>query len=464
MSQSATRCTGALTGAILFVLILAACTTLPPVIDPFPTPVATLPGARTFTMFVGPQLVNCAGVGPQQCLQVRAHPEDAYQLFYNHIVGFTYEPGFTHEIKVSVGPVPNPPAGAPAYSYILVDVVSKIPYMPPATPMASLTAAAALAQAATRTAASTATASAAVASAATAKAVVPKAALPTPTGTAVVRPTATATKATPPTAARNVSAATRTAIATRTAVARITAAAALAVLPLEAPSWQLISYTGTAGRGVNTLPGTRVTAEFKAGKLGGNAGCNSYFGTYQATGATLSVKIGGSTMMACSGLIESQEQIYLTNLARAATYTIANGQLQVADAGGQTLLTYAARPPVALAGTNWQVNYYNNGRGAVVSALIGSQMNLTVSAGGHLSGNGGCNDYDAGYKVQGAKLTIGPIAATHMRCARPPGVMEEESAYLAALSRVATYQIQADRLLLGDAQGMTQVDAVAVPN
>ena len=57
---------------------------------------------------------------------------------------------------------------------------------------------------------------------------------------------------------------------------------------------------------------------------------------------------------------------------------------------------------------------------------------------GSVSGNGGCNQYSFGYKVDGNKLTVRPQgASTAMMCAEPPGVMDQEQAYLAALSKAA---------------------------
>lgn len=79
------------------------------------------------TLFIGPELVDCEGAGPQKCMQVKESPEDEYGLFYSQIEGFKYEEGYEYEIVVEVTKVENPPADASSLKYTLIDVVSKTP-------------------------------------------------------------------------------------------------------------------------------------------------------------------------------------------------------------------------------------------------------------------------------------------------------------------------------------------------
>lgn len=87
----------------------------------------TAPEAEIVTLYVGPEKVDCVGVAPQQCLQVRYSSEDEYELFYSNINGFSYEPGYDYELIVQKTPVENPPADASAIEWTLVDVVSQTP-------------------------------------------------------------------------------------------------------------------------------------------------------------------------------------------------------------------------------------------------------------------------------------------------------------------------------------------------
>jgi heat shock protein HslJ len=79
------------------------------------------------TLIVGPELVECTGVAPMMCMQVKENPEDDWQLFYDQIEGFTHEPGFDTVLRVSVSPVPNAPADASSLAYSLIEVVSQTP-------------------------------------------------------------------------------------------------------------------------------------------------------------------------------------------------------------------------------------------------------------------------------------------------------------------------------------------------
>ena len=88
-----------------------------------------------------------------------------------------------------------------------------------------------------------------------------------------------------------------------------------------------------------------------------------------------------------------------------------------------------------------------------MGVLDGSDVTAIFGADGKLAGSGGCNNYTADYQVDGSSLHIGAAASTRKLCAEPQGVMEQEAAYLKALERAATYQIQGDKLEIRDANG-----------
>jgi len=96
--------------------------------------------------------------------------------------------------------------------------------------------------------------------------------------------------------------------------------------PLDGTSWVLAAYRKTA-----PIPGTEITAAFRGGQVTGNAGCNSYFGSYEAQGGEISVGAVGSTEMACmdpEGVME-QELEYLKHLSDAQTYQIEGDRLTI---------------------------------------------------------------------------------------------------------------------------------------
>ena len=86
-----------------------------------------LGGQDVRTMYVGPQLVDCVGSGPQKCMLVKARPDAEWGLFYDGIEGFTFEPGYTYVLRVAVRRIENPPADGSSRAYRLVELVEKKP-------------------------------------------------------------------------------------------------------------------------------------------------------------------------------------------------------------------------------------------------------------------------------------------------------------------------------------------------
>lgn len=94
-------------------------TSLPPAdAKPNPPPAGQL-------MFVHESLVDCEGVAPMKCMQVRSNESEDWTWFYDSIEGFTHEPGYRYELRVEVTEVENPPADGSSKRYRLIEVVSK---------------------------------------------------------------------------------------------------------------------------------------------------------------------------------------------------------------------------------------------------------------------------------------------------------------------------------------------------
>lgn len=77
------------------------------------------------TLFVGPDLVDCVGVGPQTCMQVRESEDDDWTLFYDQIFGFEHEPGIFYELRVTETEIENPPADGSSIEVALVEIVGQ---------------------------------------------------------------------------------------------------------------------------------------------------------------------------------------------------------------------------------------------------------------------------------------------------------------------------------------------------
>jgi hypothetical protein len=77
------------------------------------------------TLYVAHFKVDCVGVGPMECMQVRESNDGDWRMFYDQIRGFDYEEGYEYELRVHTEEVENPPADASSLRWILDEVVSK---------------------------------------------------------------------------------------------------------------------------------------------------------------------------------------------------------------------------------------------------------------------------------------------------------------------------------------------------
>ncbi|MDO6524710.1 DUF4377 domain-containing protein [Motilimonas sp. 1_MG-2023] len=94
-------------------LLLAAC--------------ASQPLTQETLLYVNAETVECTGVAPMNCLQVKTPETQEWQLFYQNIEGFTFEPGFQYQLQVKKEMIENPPADASSVKYSLIKVISKLP-------------------------------------------------------------------------------------------------------------------------------------------------------------------------------------------------------------------------------------------------------------------------------------------------------------------------------------------------
>ena len=222
--------------------------------------------------------------------------------------------------------------------------------------------------------------------------------------------------------------------------------------PLDGTAWVLASLSARTPE-----PGTIVTLRFEHGRAGGVDGCNRYVTSYTAEGATLRLLANGaSTQMACPRPVMLQAVAYMQTLADTYAYKVVDGKLHLLGADGALLATFA--PQVQdVAGTEWRVTGYNNGRQAVVGVLEGTTLTMAFAADGKVSGSAGCNDYMGTYAQSGESLKFGPSATTRRMCAQPAGVMEQEQAFLKSLQMVASARQEGNRLELRSVDGALAV-------
>lgn len=102
-------------------------------------------------------------------------------------------------------------------------------------------------------------------------------------------------------------------------------------------SWEVISYNNGRQAVVSLLTGTDISLIFGIdGQVSGNAGCNTYSGSYQVGDKALKVGPLAGTRMFCdkpAGVMDQEKQ-YLTALQNAAAFDIAGDTLTIRDGGG----------------------------------------------------------------------------------------------------------------------------------
>jgi len=226
---------------------------------------------------------------------------------------------------------------------------------------------------------------------------------------------------------------------------------------LAGSAWVLATFDQDGTSTTAAAGATSTLAFLDATNLAGSTGCNSFTGTYTADGGKLTIALGAVTQMACADpAVEAQEKAILAGMPNVQTYAEDSSGLTLKGADDKTLFTYTAGL-ASLEGTAWKATGVNNGKDAVVSAAGTEKLTAMFGPGGQFSGFGGCNQLTGTYTTSGKDgLTITGLGSTKMMC--EDDVMALEQEYIAALGKVATYQISGDKLNLRDSTGATQVD------
>lgn len=206
------------------------------------------------------------------------------------------------------------------------------------------------------------------------------------------------------------------------------------------------TWTLSALGGDLPVSGTTVTLQFGAdGTVSGSDGCNQFSTSFVQDGNSLTiVQPAASTMMACAGDVMSQGTAFMDALARTTSFSASERQL-ILQAGNQILATFVATSQ-NLADTSWEVISFNNGRDAVVSLIIGSEITADFGADAQITGSAGCNSYFASFTASNGTIAVDTPGSTMRLCDEPPGVMEQEAEFLAALAGATTYSVQGNLL------------------
>ncbi|MGC9334802.1 MAG: META domain-containing protein [Anaerolineae bacterium] len=216
----------------------------------------------------------------------------------------------------------------------------------------------------------------------------------------------------------------------------------------------------TSLHGKPPLQGTQITLEFHADRVGGFAGCNAYGGgpdngaySIQDDG-TLEIPGLARTLQAClepEGVME-QEDAYLEDLTKAASYRVADDRLEIQDETGEAVLVFTRREaqamdPADLVGTAWKLVTMDG-----KEPIGGSGLTLAFHGGGRASGYAGCRDYVMSYEADAAGLNFYYTGMMGPAC-DDEALLMQEGDYTTVLSWVDRYVLAGDRLELQSVRG-----------
>ena len=103
-----------------------------------------------------------------------------------------------------------------------------------------------------------------------------------------------------------------------------------------------------------------------------------------------------------------------------------------------------------LVGTGWRLTTFAAGD-VVFSVIGGTDITAAFAGDGMMAGSAGCNGFTAAYVADGSAMSFSSLSTTTMHCGGP--LKAQESAFLDAMRRVASFAIEGPQLLLLDENG-----------
>ena len=190
----------------------------------------------------------------------------------------------------------------------------------------------------------------------------------------------------------------------------------------------------------------------------GSRAATSSPGSYAIDGDRVTFGALAGSMMACPPPETALERAVQGTLVGTLRFAVDGDRLTLSPASGAALV-FRAEPAPALEGVTWHVTGFNNGRQAVVSPAVGTELSLRFRDGA-VQGQAGCNDFRAPYTSDGDRMSVGPVVATRKACPGE-GVMQQEREFLAALATATTWTVRGGMLDVHRADGQRVLTANA---
>lgn len=424
------------------------------------------------TIYVASETMPCVGVAPQDCLQIRESPDAEWQLFYDQIEGFTFDPGFEYELRVREEQVENPPADAASLRLVLIEEVSRTAVATATDPLAGTAwqietlAGAPPAEGTQVTLAfneqgrynanagcNTFNGDYAVNGETISfmAGISTMMACPDPIGTQEMQ------------FIQALEAATSFALsegqltitygegdqlvfgAQAADASDVPPTAGDELPPLVATDWVLTSFI-EGGSETPVIENTTPALSFLAGdQFRGSTGCNTMRGVFTLDGDAMTVEVGPVTRRGCPPDISEQETRLLMALAEVARFEQTDTGL-ILFYGSDGQLVFAPIAPIdeapttdqSLGNTEWELVSFNE-LDAAFPLVENTTISLRFDAENTVGGNAGCNVFSGSYTAEQNRVQFGEgFVTTEMACEEP--VLEQEQQFLTALETATTYE------------------------
>jgi heat shock protein HslJ len=213
-----------------------------------------------------------------------------------------------------------------------------------------------------------------------------------------------------------------------------------------------------ASLGLPSTSGAQPTLRFTAGIASGFSGCNQYHGSYTVKGNALTFGPMATTMMACGPQETAVEAAYLDRLARAARFAVTSSRLDLADAKGVTLLSYAAASS-SLEGA-WTVTGYLTSTGtAFTSVVVGSELGMSFAGDGTLNGTTGCNHFTGTWRQGPGDAVAIQLGGQTTAACTDPDLMAQETSIVKAWSSTVKVDVAGSEATFYNSDGQRTVTA-----
>jgi heat shock protein HslJ len=203
------------------------------------------------------------------------------------------------------------------------------------------------------------------------------------------------------------------------------------------------------------------------GRVSGSDGCNRFTGTYELAGDRVTFGRMAGTKKAClnPGRTEGPFRDALKNASR---FAIAGDPLELFDASGTRLATFAAgkqsttSPTSGLVGTSWQLVQFQGGDDTTLVPNDPAKYTIAFAADGRLTARIDCNRGRGTWKSSRPnQITFGPVALTRAKC--PPGSLHDQ--IVKQWGNIRSYVIKDGHLfltLMADG-GIYEFEPIATP-